>query len=160
MCGSCCRFNFGVGDMLPCVRVIEWHWGNLPSALVHSKSWNNLSKSYGHFASTFWALEAHWQFWNGCWAIDKPCCVLPIILIFQAYDVEWCSSYHVAPPPMIVTPQQDWGQDLELEGLKFAQLWFWATWTMNIPSPTFSFMKSKFWNYLTMHLDLIVWTYT
>ncbi len=63
------------------------------------------------------------------------------------------------PPPMIVTPQQDWGQDLELEGLKFAQLWSWATWRMNIPSPSLSFMKSKFQNCLTMHLDLIVWTY-
>jgi hypothetical protein len=98
MCRSCCRFNFGVGEMLPCVRVIEWHWGNLPSSLVYFKSWNNLSKSYGHFASTFWALEVHWQFWNGCWAIDKPCCVWPIILIFQAYNVESCSSYHVASP--------------------------------------------------------------
>jgi hypothetical protein len=69
--------------MLSCIRAIECYWGNLPSVLAYFKGWNNLCKSYGHFASTFWALEAHWQFWNGCWAIDKPYCVWPTILFFK-----------------------------------------------------------------------------
>ncbi len=131
-------------------RVVKCHWGDLPTILACFWGWNTILRSPSYYPSSFWSPQGMGDCY-GWWVIVKP--NLPCYL------------------PMTIIPTTRLWERLRSNVILHHWLskWFKLTKLCKVMMlgsvedehifSNLAFIKTKLWNCLTMHLDLVVQMY-